>query len=81
VALGRDGLYHYRDTLFYDGYLVCADAGDGNNAMLWLRRACDAVAAVVGSDDSRVTSLRGLMATRNATSIATRMILKGPPDL
>jgi hypothetical protein len=81
VALDRDGLYHYRDTLFYDGFVVCANAGDGNNAMLWLNRAYDAAVAVVGNDDPRVMELRNLMATRNAASFGARTILKEPPNI
>lgn len=51
--LDRERMHHYRDTLLYDGYSICVAAGDGNNAMLWLRRAYEAVVAVVGPQDPR----------------------------
>jgi hypothetical protein len=81
VALHKEGLYHYRDTLFYDGFMVCANAGDGNNAMLWLHRAYHAAVAVVGDDDSRVTGMKALLATRNAASYGAKTSLRGPPDI
>jgi hypothetical protein len=81
MALDREGLYHYRDTLFYDGFMVCANAGDGNNAMLWLKKAYHAAVAVVGDDDSRVTGMKTLLATRNAASFGAKTSLKEPPNI
>jgi len=55
--LQAEGLHHYRDTLLYDAYKVCVAAGDGNNAMLWLRKAYDAAVVVVGEHHPVVRNL------------------------
>lgn len=54
-------MYHYRDTLLYDGYRVCITAGDGNNAMLWLRKAYEAAVVVVGEYNPQVQGTRALL--------------------
>ena len=60
-------MHHYRDTLLFDGYCLCLLAGDGNNAMLWLRQAYDAVAAVVGRQDPQAHRLATLVNTLDLT--------------
>jgi hypothetical protein len=59
MDLRQEGLFHYRDTLLYDGHQVCVTAGDGNNAMLWLRKAYEAAVVVVGEQDPLVHETRG----------------------
>lgn len=57
-ALQQEGIHHYRDTLLYDGYLVCLTAGDINNAVLWLERAYEAAVLVVGIEDPQAQRVR-----------------------
>ena len=49
-----EGLSHFRETLFFDGYKLCEEAGDRNNAMLWLKQASAAADTVGGQLDADV---------------------------
>lgn len=50
-----EGLSHFRETLYFDGYKLCEEAGDRNNAMLWLAQASAAAATVGGPHNAEVT--------------------------
>lgn len=50
-----ENLSYYRETLCFDGWKVAEEAGDRNNAMLWLEKASAAAATVGGPHNAEVT--------------------------
>ncbi|PVF96058.1 SET domain-containing protein [Serendipita vermifera] len=71
--LQKEELYHFRDTLYYDGYRVSQTIQairNRNNAMLWpeaeewLRLAYNAAVTVAGEHDQRVQEIRRVLETR-----------------
>lgn len=68
--LQEEGLYHYRDTLYYDAFRVCQAYRNRNNAMLWpeaegwLRLAYDAAVTIAGADNPRVREIGHMLETK-----------------
>lgn len=70
TLLRMEGLSHFRETLYFDGYKLCEEAGDRNNAMLWLEKASAAAATVGGNHNAEVQ--RRLDAARAALQTPNR---------
>lgn len=71
TLLQMEGLAHFRETLLFDGYRVCEEAGDRNNAMLWLREAAAAAALLGGHNNLEVA--RRLQAASDAIQTPNKM--------
>ncbi|KAG8807247.1 hypothetical protein FRC19_006747 [Serendipita sp. 401] len=83
LALHREGICRYRDTLFYAGFRNASNAGDGNNAMLWLHEARMAVDVAGGTQGEFGQKLVQLLVNTSAQQIqrGNTSLGSGPPLL
>lgn len=56
-----EGIYHFLDTLYYDCYVVCYEARNIINAVLYLGLARDLAQTMVGAEDNRVVGLNEML--------------------
>jgi hypothetical protein len=51
--MGEENLYHYRDTLLFDGFLVCVRIGHEERAKRWIGEARKYSKITMADDDDR----------------------------
>jgi len=82
--MAAEGLHHWRDTLFFDGFSLCAQVQDRANAQLWINKAWDQTSITLSPQDSRrqeVTALRTNPTSWHRWAESPPAILFPPPAL